>query len=98
MLRLKQYHSECMVNYVCIVSSTVNDESYIEENFCGFALHMFYFIQVYKISRENFHGLLRIHENHETFLLHNFCRLRYLLIIAKQRQNPINEYKYVNKS
>jgi len=43
MLRLKQYHSDCMVNYVCTLSSTVNDKSYVGENFCGFTLDMFCF-------------------------------------------------------
>ena len=30
------------------------------------------------IHRENFHDLLKICENHETFLLLNFCHLRYV--------------------
>ena len=31
----------------------------------------------YKISRWNFHGLLKICENHKNFLLHKLCYLRY---------------------
>jgi len=43
----------------------------------------FYFRHVCKISRENFRSLLKICENCETFLLHNFSRLQY--IVGKQR-------------
>ena len=31
-----------------------------------------------EIRRENFHDSLKIHENLETFLLLNLCRLRYV--------------------
>jgi len=37
------------------------------EKFCSFALDVFCFGQVYKIIRENFHSLLKIHKNCETF-------------------------------
>ena len=51
--------------------------SLCKENFCGFALDMFCFVQVCKISRENFRDLLKIHENRETFLPYNFHCLWY---------------------
>ena len=72
---------------------TVNDQSYMREKFCGlmgfvmmlgklFAILLLFSYMIYytakSISREHFHNSSKIHENRESFLSFNFCRLRYI--------------------
>jgi len=64
------------------------------ENFHGFALDMFCFRQVYKVSKENFCGLLKIRK---TFLLHNFCHLQYANMYTKEIKLVCLNYTWLIK-